>query len=57
MKGILAVIIIYRQFFLKKKVKAIFVKIQEAHSTLCLIFPKTLPIWNNVIDTAEGNKP
>ena len=57
MKGILAVIIIYRQFFLKKKVKAIFVKIQEAHSTLCLIFPKTLPIWNNVIDMAEGNKP
>ena len=33
-----------------------FVKIQKAHSILCLIFSKQLPIRNNVKVTAEGDK-
>lgn len=33
------------------------VQTQEAHSIICLIFfSKTLPFWNNVKDTAEGDK-
>jgi hypothetical protein len=32
-------------------------KSQETHFILCLISSKTLPIWNNVKDKAEGDKP
>jgi hypothetical protein len=32
-------------------------KSQEAHFILCLISSKTLPIWNNEKDKAEGDKP
>jgi hypothetical protein len=37
--------------------QANFFKSQEAHSIVCLIASKTLPIWNNVKDKAEGDKP
>jgi len=39
-------------------IQADFVKNQEAHSILCLIFSKKkMPIRNKVKDTAEGDKP
>jgi hypothetical protein len=31
-------------------------KNQKAHFSICLILSKTLPIWNNVKDTAEEHK-
>jgi len=38
--------------------QAKFVKNQDTHSILCLIFPKKkLPIWNNAKFTAEGFNP